>query len=204
MENKKEFICNAFTLIELLVVISIIMLLVSMLLPALKRAKSYSRSVACINNLKQSGLAFASYSSDNNGYFPGSYVGKYYSAYIAPYLGSDASYPQQVKCPSWGEAYNVNPQISYTMSTIYKNSVEIPYNKHFKPGSWLNNKYSEIVHLYDARSKTTSKYYVNSQQRIYLDAESRHNNSFNALFYDGSAKSLKNDTTYMYEYWQVK
>jgi prepilin-type N-terminal cleavage/methylation domain-containing protein/prepilin-type processing-associated H-X9-DG protein len=56
----------AFTLIELLVVISIIVLLMALLLPALSRARKQARAVVCQSHLKQWGLRVATAASEDD------------------------------------------------------------------------------------------------------------------------------------------
>ena len=61
---------RGFTLVELLVVIGIIALLISILLPALSRAKEKARQTLCVNNEHQMGLGYHLYAEDNRDSYP--------------------------------------------------------------------------------------------------------------------------------------
>lgn len=53
-----------FTLIELMVVVTIIILLISILLPGMGKAREYARTAVCASNLRQIGLAQSSYTTE--------------------------------------------------------------------------------------------------------------------------------------------
>jgi prepilin-type N-terminal cleavage/methylation domain-containing protein/prepilin-type processing-associated H-X9-DG protein len=91
---------NAFTLIELLVVIAIIAILAAILFPVFAQAKESAKSISCLSNLKQTGLAYAMYTTDYDGETPmqnqptltdasGNYVsGGYWFRIVEPYVKS--------------------------------------------------------------------------------------------------------------------
>ena len=61
---------KAFTLIELLVVIAIIVLLLTIMMPGLQRAKEKTREVICGSEAKQQGLALTMYAQQNDEVMP--------------------------------------------------------------------------------------------------------------------------------------
>ena len=67
----KRRLRRGFTLIELLVVIFIIALLVSLLLPAVQKAREAALNTQCQNNMRQIGIALLNYENANTVFPPG-------------------------------------------------------------------------------------------------------------------------------------
>jgi len=92
-----------FTLIELLIVVAVMIILISLLMPALFGARKAAKSIVCVSNLKQIGIASIAYTIDNNDwvvqragspsvnvngiYFPPNCV-----TYLAQYMGGSSEY----------------------------------------------------------------------------------------------------------------
>ncbi|MGB8368212.1 MAG: type II secretion system protein [Limisphaerales bacterium] len=59
-----------FTLVGLIIIVAVLAILAAMLLPALARAKQKAKRINCVNNLKQTGLAFHLWEGDNGDKYP--------------------------------------------------------------------------------------------------------------------------------------
>ena len=69
-DTVKNFV-KRFTLVELIVVIAVIGILISIIMPSLRKAREKTRSAVCMNNLKQFEFAYSIYTSEWGGFAPG-------------------------------------------------------------------------------------------------------------------------------------
>lgn len=89
-----------FTLVELLVVIAIIALLMSILLPALNRAREAGKRIHCLANVKTLSIAYMLYLEDYEGRLPtgsGPAPGAWCAMVVAPYANDPLSAPKELQ-----------------------------------------------------------------------------------------------------------
>lgn len=182
-----------FTLVELLVVIAIIGILMTLLLPSLQRAREMAKSIACIGNERQQGLAWQSYLADNNGWFPKYWVATvpsnvFWFNLFDSYDGGGKIW----KCPShdypnWKKDY-CSLSYGYNAGCYCSNTCTSPWGPMINMSS-LKDLSGDILMCDSKREPDNWSCFVNppgpSHPVTYLNP--RHSNGMNLLWADGHA-----------------
>jgi len=148
-----------FTLAELMVVVSIIAILIAILLPALREARSLARLTACASNTRQLGIATMAYLGDNRNRMPRGAEGSDYGGTfgagrrgvpfirMAEYLGLEPLYPdfsasgrnayyesgEVFRCPS--REYNPGALVDYSVNSLH-------FGLYYKQNRWAEAGYT--------------------------------------------------------------
>lgn len=206
--NTKSF----FTLVELLIVISIIMILTSILLPALSKAKETGKRISCAGNMKQIYLTFRMYSNDYNGWYPGYrddngffWPQKLTILYFDKYL-DPMPYGRQIasifKCPSdtmvWKGIYTSYWNLSNSCTSYGVNACGSTRTDLFWQWAVNSYPYANRIDMLGTKIMIADGEYGNAVGIIYgpnadITSNSRvffnHNMQTNILFTDGHIKN---------------
>lgn len=199
---------HTFTLIELLVVISIISLLISILLPALGKARRAGQSVKCQANLRQINQALYIYQEDFDSWWPAPvevFWSKYWSTdYIynviyggtateADLLGTIFVCPRGLDSSSMmGSALDKGRTLGYGLNTDLPPYIAGTNNKNRfkKPEEVLQ---PSLTHsLMDSHVPFSSSFSSDFENYI-RPISMRHTGNFNISFVDGHVKTTPLD-----------
>lgn len=195
-------------MLELLVVLAVIFMLMSLLLPALQKAKDSGRSILCLSNQKQCAIAQISYMGDHQGY------GIIYSGwndwswsdylYKTAYLNTKNCFV----CPSWVPfkytskyntygmlmwgapfpAFFISADTSIGNYILASSKVQFPSDYFLLLDSLALPDNPDSV-MYRLQTRSIYLAIGSDRRRIHI----RHNKNANIVFLDGHASSCGED-----------
>jgi len=158
---------RGFTLTELLVVVGLLAVLISLLLPALGKARAAANATACLSNLRQMGVAWTMYLSESKGRLP-EYItytpGSPELAWGAYWLGILDRYGVRgntLLCPAAGEAIPFSQNygfgnVAYAWSGKYWTNATVVRltSSIYRDSSYGYNRYLTVDAGFDKHPKT--------------------------------------------------
>jgi len=198
-----------FTLIELLVVIAIIALLLSVLIPSLRKVRAVAARVGCAQQLKQIYLAVDMYLSSNDNTYPCAqdpvstepaywlWMGRGWRSFVEPYLGGpvDVNNPSVLFCPNDRVAKEKYESTSYSYSMAFYHSPE-QIDDMNSPADTYSNPRASIAQRSTDVSKPSGKILIGEwlSNHLPIDEDSGWwcwQGARNYLFADGRTSFLK-------------
>ena len=193
---------RGFTRIELLVVIAIIASLAAILFPVFARAREKARQASCQSNLKQLGLALKMYCQDYDDLNTRIYIGSGAQAYrwhqlVQPYIKNLDIF----RCLSSGQLKDTYTGLymSYGMNTFNFDGNQATCFWYPVADSTILYP-SELIWVADSQdpANAANGYYCVGSGATFSEPVKyvayRHNEKFNALFYDGHVKARGHTT----------